>query len=65
MDFFRVTNLDNYAVKLRGMAIVLKDDGNVHMASELEKMAMLLTDSSNELKAEYALRLEEKKDDKT
>lgn len=61
MLFFNVTNLDNCAVKMQGMAVVLNDDGNTHMAAELERMAVMLTDISNEAKAEYALLEEERK----
>lgn len=64
MLFFNVTNLDHCAVKMQGMAVVMKDDGNTHMAEELERMAVMLIDISNEAKAEHALEEQERKDDK-
>lgn len=62
MIFFKVTNLDHCAVKMQGMAVVMKDDGNTHMAAELEKMAVMLMDISNEAKAELALQEQEDKE---
>ena len=65
MVFFQTTNLDNCAVKMQGMAVALRDESNYSMAAELEKMAVMLMDISNEAKAEYALQEKERKDDET
>ena len=64
MLFFPTTNLDQCAVKMQGMAVVLRDQTMDNMAAELEKMAVMLMDISNEAKAEYALQEQERKDDK-
>ena len=64
MVFFPTTKLDNCAVKMQGMAVVLRDESNYNMAAELEKMAVMLMDISNEAKAEYALEEQERKDNK-
>lgn len=62
MTFFNITGLDQCAVKMQGMAVVMRDQTMDHMAAELEKMAVMLMDISNEAKAEYALQEKERKD---
>ena len=56
MLFFNVTNLDYYAVKLQGMAIILHDDGNTAAAKELDNIAMNLKEMSNEIKDKCSKR---------
>lgn len=56
MLFFNVTNLDYYAVKLQGMAIILHDDGNTTAAKELDNIAMHLKEMSNEIKDKCSKR---------
>ena len=56
MLFFNVTNLDYYAVKLQGMAIILYDDGNTTAAKELDNIAMFLKEMSNEIKDKCSKR---------
>lgn len=56
MLFFNVTNLDYYAVKLQGMAIILHDDGNITAAKELDNIAMNLKEMSNEIKDKCSKR---------
>lgn len=56
MLFFNVTNLDYYAVKLQGMAIILYDDGNTTAAKELDNIALFLKEMSNEIKDKYSKR---------
>lgn len=64
MIFFNVTNLDHCAVKMQGMTVAMRDQTMDHMAAELEKMAVMLMDISNEAKAEYALEEHERKGNK-